>query len=118
MTSWNNILKPQKGDIRAISPKEGTTVNAYAEAVDLDTRWLEETIITISNTAGTHELTYKVDVYNDYANGIAHTITSNTVAINDSDQVILRRHARVKVSVKSTATNNHTTYQVDVIAGR
>ena len=118
MTSWNKIVQPSKGDVRAITPVTGTTTDSYVDAVDLDTRWLDETILTIANTAGSNELDYQVLVYNDYSSGVAYTTTTNTVAINDSDQVILRRHARVKVQVKDTSSGNHTTYQIDCIAGR
>ena len=120
MTEWNQIADPAKRAIRVIVPATGETTDNYVDAVDLDTRWLTETIITIANSAASNELDYKILVYNDYANGTAHTITSNTVAVSDSDQVILVRHARVKVQVKSTVADNaHATdYKVDVIAGR
>lgn len=118
MTDWNTIIKPAKGDIRAITPATASTVDAYVTAIDIDTRWLDESIITISNEGGSNEMDYQVLVYNDYASGVAFTTTTNTVAINDEDQVILRRHARILVQVKSTVGSSHTTYQVDAIAGR
>ena len=118
MTDWNNIVKPQKGDIRAITPVTGTTTNSYVDAVDLDTRWLADTTLTIANTAAVNELDYQVFVYNDYASGTAHDVFSGTVGVSDTDQISLTRHARVKVQVKSTVGGNHTTYQIDAIAGR
>ena len=118
MTEWNNIVQLTKDFIRAITPATGTTTNSYVDAVDLDTRWLGETTITISNTAAVNELDYQVLVYNDYGSGMAYTTTSNTVAVSDNDQIILVRHARVKIQVKSTSSGNHTTYQIDAIAGR
>lgn len=118
MTLWNQIADPAKRAIRAIVPSTGTTTNDYVEVVDLDVRWITDTVLTIANTAAVNELTYKIEVYNDYANGKAFETRTNTVGISDSDQAILVRHARVKVSVKSTSGGNHTTYQVDCIAGR
>lgn len=118
MTEWNQIADPAKRAIRVITPKTGTTVDAYVEAVDLDTRWLTDTVITIANTAAVNGLTYQVLVYNDYANGEAHDVFTGTVALSDTDQVILIRHARVKVEVKSAVGSAHTTYQIDVMSGR
>lgn len=118
MTSWNIVANPVKQAIKAITPVTGETTNDYVEIVDLDTRWLTESIITIANKLAVNELTYKVEVFNDYVNGTAYETTSSTVAVSDSDQVILRRHARVKVYVKATSSGNQTDYQIDCIAGR
>ena len=118
MTSWNKIASPSKRDIRAITPKSGETTNVYVEVVDLDVRFLTDTVITIANTAAVNELDYKVEVFNDYSNGTAFETRTNTVAVSDSDQVILLRHARVKVFVKATSSGNQTDYKVDCIAGR
>ncbi len=118
MTSWNQIAEPAKGAIKVIIPVTGTTTNSYVDVVDLDTRWLAESIFTIANTAALNELDYKILGYNDYANGIAYEITSNTISVSDSDEAILRRHARIKVQVKATSPGNQTTYQIDCIAGR
>lgn len=118
MTNWNRILLYAKGEIRAITPATATTTDDYADVVDLDTRWLGDTIITIANTGVTNQLDYQILVYNDYTNGTAHTTTTNTVATVDTDQVILVRHARVKVQVKSTVGSSHTDCAVDAIAGR
>lgn len=117
MTAWNNILKPGKGDIRAISPVTGTTtVNTYVEVVDLDTRWMGDTNIIISVTV--NSLDYRILVYNDYALGVGHETTTSTITAADSDQVVLARHARVKVEIKPTASGVHGSYQIDCIAGR
>ena len=117
MTQWNNIVQLSKDFIRAITPDTGTTTNSYVTSCDLDTRWLGETTITIANT-DTNSLDYQVLVYNDYQNGIAHTITTNTIVGSDTDQIQLNRHARVVIQVKSTLSDNHTDYQIDAIAGR
>ena len=114
----NDIVKLSKDVIKALVPDTGTTVNAYVTVTDMDTRWLGELDIIISNTAADHGMTYQILVYNDYANGIAYEITSNTISVSDSDEAILRRHARIKVQVKATSPGNQTTYQIDCIAGR
>ena len=118
MTDWNLIANPAKGVIKVITPVTGTTTNLYVDAVDLDTRWLKDTVITIANVAAVNELDYQVLVYNDYAAGISHRVFSGPVAVSDTVQVSLIRHARVKVQVKSTSSGNHTNYQIDSIGGR
>jgi len=118
MTKWNHIVKLESDIIRAITPETGTSTNAFVSVVDLDGRWLGESVITISNTAAVNELSYEVIVYNDYANGIGYTATTNIIAVSDSDQIILTRHARIVIKIKSNVADSHTTYQVDVIAGR
>lgn len=118
MTSMNNIVQMSKEFIRAITPIDGDTVDAYVEIADLDTRWMGESNLTIANTGLTNSLDYKVMGSNDYNLGVMHEITENAVATGDSDMVILRRHARVKVYVKSTSAGNATSYQLDGIFGR
>lgn len=118
MNDWNLIMNPCKKTIVSITPVTGTTTNDYVDAIEIDTRLLDETIITVANTASVNDLTYSVLVYNDYATGIGHETISGVVAISDSDQVILRRHSKVKIQIKSSIGGNHTTYQVDIIAGR
>lgn len=118
MTDFNRILLYLKGEIQSITPATATTTDTYTDAVDLDIRRMGDTIITIANTGSSNQLDYQVLVYNDYASGTAHTTTTNTVATADTDQVILVRHARAKVQVKSTVGSSHTNYQIDAIAGR
>ena len=119
MTQWNGIVQLAKDFIKVITPTTGTTnSNDYVEVVDLDTRWLGETVITVANTAAVNELTYKIVIYNDYGSGIGYITKTNTIAVSDSDQIILVRHARIKIYVKPTSAGNHTDYQVDAIGGR
>ena len=119
MTTWNNIVQLAKDFVRAITPVTGTTSdNDYVEVADLDNRWLGESVITVANTAAVNQLDYKIVVYNDYGSGIGYETKSNTVAVSDSDQIILVRHARVKIYVKPTVADSHTDYQVDAIGGR
>lgn len=118
MTEWNNIVQMGKEYIRAITPVTGLTVDAYVEVIDLDTRWMGETNFIISNTSITNGLTYKVTTINDYGVGIEHELTENDIVVSDNDSVILRRHARVKIYVKSTVGGDASSYQIDCIAGR
>ena len=114
----NDIVKLSKDVIKALVPDTGTTVNAYVTVTDMDTRWLGELDIIISNTAADHGMTYQILVYNDYANGIAYIISTDAIAASANVNVLLGRHARVVVQLKSTVTDDHTTYQVDAIGGR
>lgn len=118
MTNWNNIVQMGKEYIRAITPVTGVTTNDYVEVIDLDTRWMGESNFIISNTSVTNDLTYKVATINDYGVGIEHKVTENDVVVSDNDSVILRRHARVKIYVKSTVAGAASSYQIDCIAGR
>ena len=117
MAIWNDIVQLQKDFIKAITPETGTTTSSFETAVDMDTRWLGETVITIANTGLSNSLDYEVLVYNDYKNGIYYKTTTGTILLSDSDQIILERHARIMISVKSTGAG-HTTYQIDAIGGR
>lgn len=117
MTLMNTIVNPQKGSIKAIVPVNfTTTVDAYAEVIELDTRWLEDTNIIIGVVG--NDLDYRVTVFNDYALGAGYETTSGTVAVADSDQIILKRHARVTVDVKPTVGGLNGTANISVIAGR
>ena len=117
-TQWNIISQFSKNEVRMITPITGITTNNYVNIVDLDVRWLSDTTITISNEGGTNEMDYKVIVYNSYTDGVGYTTSTNTIAINDEVQIVLNRHARIKIQVKSTIADSHTNYQIDVISGR
>jgi hypothetical protein len=115
MTQWKNIVQLAKRQIRTIVPVIGTSTDSYINVVELDSRWSEESTIIVANTGGSNELDYRILVYSDF-NGIGHETTSNTITINDSDQVILYQHSKIIVQIKSTVLGNHTTFEVDVIS--
>lgn len=117
MTEWMTIIKPAKGDIRAITPVIGTATAVLTEVVDLDLRWMSDCTIVIGNAHATESLDYSVKVFSDYNLGVSFETTSGAVAAGDSDQVILKRHAKATVSVKRTAAAD-STYNISCIAGR
>jgi len=100
------------------TPAIGPTTDSYVVAYTANLRWAQNTTIVITNTLAVNSLTYDVLVYSNEASGKPYTLTSNDVAASDSDQLILKKHSKVEVRVKSTVAGNHTTYQIDSIAGR
>ena len=100
------------------TPATGTTTNAYVVAYTANLQWANRTTIVITNTGTTNSLTYDVRVYSHDASGKPYTTTTNTVAASDSDQVILAKHSKVEVRVIDTVSGDHTTFQIDSIAGR
>lgn len=100
------------------TPITGTTTNDYVVAYTENLQWAQNTTLIITNTGGTNGLTYDVRVYSHNASGKPHTVTSNTIVHSDSDQIILAKHSTVEVRVKSAVGGDHTTFQIDSIAGR
>ena len=97
-------------------PITGTSSSTSEEFMNIDVRSYSDSEFIISNT-GTYSLHYDVFVYNNYDIGLPFNVFSNDVLGNDSDEVILTRHAKVSLNVNSLTTE-HTTFQVDGIAGR
>ena len=100
------------------TPETGTTTNDYVTAYTADLQWAQDTTVVVANTDASNNLTYQVLVYSNDASGKPHTLTSNDVAFGDTDEIILVRHSKVDVQVKSTTGGSHATYQIDSIAGR
>jgi len=97
-------------------PIIGTSSSTSEEFMNIDVRSFADSQFIISNT-GAHSLHYDVFVYNNYNIGLPFNVFSNDIAGNDSDEVILTRHAKVTVKVNSITTTD-TTFQIDGIAGR
>ena len=100
------------------TPETGTTTNDYVTAYSVNSQWAADATIVVTNTDASNNLTYEVLVYSHYDSGEPYTLTSGTVAHGDSDQVILVRHSRVDVRVKSAVSDSHATYQIDSLLGR
>ena len=100
------------------TPETGMTTDSYVIAYTANLQWAADTVIVIANTDASNNLDYDIRVYSHDASGQPHTPTSNTVAFGDSDEVILVRHSKVEVRVKSTSAGNHASYQITSIAGR
>lgn len=94
----------------------GTTVNAYADALDWRCLGYQNKNITLKNTHGSYALKYKVLTYAFLAGNEYTEVAETTLAAGDTAQIILQNeYAQVKVQVKSSATNNHATYQINYI---
>lgn len=100
------------------TPETGTTTDLYVVKYTANLQWAQNTTIVITNVGVANSLTYDVRVYSHNDSGKPHTITSNTIVHTDSDQVILKKHSKVEVRVKSTVGGAHTTFQIDGISGR
>lgn len=100
------------------TPATGTTTNSYVAAYSANLQWAHDTVIVVANTGATNNLTYQVLVYANHDSGESHILTSNTVVAGDTDEIILVRHSKIDVQVKSAVSGAYTTYQIDSIAGR
>jgi len=98
-------------------PITGTTSNASTEFMSIDVRSFSDSQFIISNTDA-NSLHYDIFVYNGYDIGLPFNVFSNDIVGNDSDEVILTRHAKITVKINSLVSNQHTTFQIDGIAGR
>ncbi len=101
----------------------GTTVNAYANALEWACDSYDKNTFIIKNTDGANALKLKVLTLTDvtgieYPIELASGITERVLAAGDSQIVKLKYAYRlIKIAVKSNATNNHATYQVDYLGG-
>jgi hypothetical protein len=100
------------------TPETGTTTNLYVIEYTANLQWAQNTTIVVTNTGVANTLTYDVRVYSHNDTGKPYTTTSNDVVHSDADQVILAKHSKVEVRVKSTVGGAHTTFQIDGISGR
>jgi len=100
------------------STADGTTTNTFATALSIDTRVAHDTTVVVANTDASNALDYEVLGYSNYATGQSHTITTGTLTHGDTAEVVLVRHSKIVVRVKSSVGGSHATYQVDSILGR
>jgi hypothetical protein len=105
-------------DAQSIDPVIGTTTDSYVVVIDIDVRRFSSTIITISNEHVTNKIEYYVDVRQDYDDGTGVKVWNNVLDGTYHDELILVRHARVLVWVKSVNLSFHAPYKIDIIAGR
>ena len=101
----------------------GTTVNAYANALEWDCYAFDKNTLIISNTDGANALKLKAIVLAD-ANGtqypleLAAGITERVLAAGGRQIVKLcYPYYAVYIAVKSNVADSHATYQVDYIGG-
>lgn len=118
MSSWNNkqLLGNVKNSAHSLDPVTGTTENADVEVVDLDLRQNRDSVFTISNT-GANSLYYTAKVRNDYANGKDFTLFSNEITTADRDELVLVRHSRIFIYMKSHVLDTPTDFSITAIGG-
>lgn len=118
MTKWNDkqLGGRVRNSCRSTDPITGDTDNLLTSVVDLDVRQNRDTELIIENTGG-FPLYYEIVVRNEYTEEINFTVFSNIIVDGASDEIILCRHARVFVYVKSNNLDDHTTFSVTGIGG-
>lgn len=96
----------------------GTTTNDYADALDWDSRGFNTKSITIKNTGDTNSLDYKLLVrYSDYDGGDDQEELSEST-LDQGETALLhlnKAYSRIKLQVKSTVADQHTTYEIDYL---
>ena len=92
--------------------KTGTTTNSYADALDWDTRNIHDKTIMLKNT-GSNALDYKLLSY-AIITGIDFEETAGSLEAGGIAKFALSNpYARIKLQVKSTVADSHTTYEID-----
>jgi hypothetical protein len=93
----------------------GTTVNAYADALDLDTRGAKSLAMVIANTDGANALKWKaLRRYASYAAGVDEEDEAE-VTLNAGEKSLYQRvgaGSRTKIQVKSSLAGTPATYTV------
>lgn len=95
------------------------TTNAYADIISIDGRPYADTTMTIANMGTTlNAFDYEVAVFSNFEYGSEYLLTSGSVVKDASDEVLLRRHAKIVVRAKSTVDDAPAMIKVDAIMGR
>jgi len=102
----------------------GTTVNAWADALDVDTRGMKSMSMELANTHGANSLNWRLRCrYADYAAGTdeeiveapgEETLTFGTKGL----ATLLKAYSRIKVQVQSTVGGSHATYTLTYLINR
>jgi len=102
----------------------GATTDAWADALDVDTRGMKSMSLVVANTHGLNSLDYRYRVrYADYAGGVDEESPDMpgiaTLAAGDwGNDTLLKGYSRVKVQVKSTLAGTPATYTIDYLINR
>jgi len=94
---------------------QGTTANAYANALDLDVRGMRQKTIILVETGASNGLTYKVLGSAFYSGGQEDNVVEET-ALSASGKALIKlsqAYARLKLQVKSTVEGSHATYTAE-----
>lgn len=118
MSEWNQkeLLGSPRYTAKSTALITGTTTDTSTQVVDLDTRQMSESVFLISNT-GSHSLYYLIRVRNSYGEDLDFEVFSNEITADDVDEVILCRHARVFIDMKSFVPGDATNFGIVVIGG-
>jgi len=106
------------------SSASGTTADAYADALDLDTRGMKSFSAVVKNTDGANSLDYRVRVRPaNYAAGADEEIPEapgeETLATGQKGLVtLIKAYSRVKIQVKSTLALTPADYTIDYVINR
>jgi len=94
----------------------GTTTNAWADALDWDTREMSDKTILLTNTDAVNSLNYRVYTRAYYTGQDFPEVAAATLAPAAQARIALNnQYARVIVQVIDTAPPAHATYQIDWI---
>lgn len=97
----------------------GTSVNAYADALDWKCYGYPDKNIHLKNTHGANALDYKVLTYVFIDNNEIEEVVETELAHGDTAQIVLEHaYAQVKVQVKSSVGDSHATYELDYVGSR
>jgi len=92
----------------------GTTVNAYANALEWTCPGIKNKGITLKNTHATNDLKYKVLTYRHPTGQSKEFVAETTLeATKTADITLNDAYALIEVKVKSAVADTHATYQVD-----
>jgi len=97
----------------------GSTLNAYADALDWGCLGFTKKVIHLKNTDVANALKYKLLTY-AYKDGNEYEEVSETaLASGDTAQFILiNAYAQVKLQVKSSVASSHATFEIDFTGNR
>jgi len=102
----------------------GTTANAYADALDVDTRGMKSMSMELANTDVANSLTWQLRCrYADYTAGTDEEIVEapgeEPLAFGEKGlATLLKAYSRIKVQVKSTVADSHATYTLTYLINR
>ena len=129
MTHWIERITNAIASLRTkVSHTEasvsGATVDAYADAVDVDTRGMKSFSAEMQNTDVANSLDYRIRVrVANYAAGADEEIPEapgeETLTFGTKGLVtLLKSYSRVKIQVKSTLAGTPANYTIDYLINR
>lgn len=102
----------------------GTTGNAYADALDVDTRGMKSFSAVLKNTDGANSLDWRLRARpSNYTAGADEEIPEcpgeETLAAGEKGLAeLLKSYSRIKIQVKSTLADTPATYTIDYLINR